>query len=650
VREQADLAALVPDASLSLRQGALAPWRARGLPRALESWARAVGLDLHLPWKELPPRARDEVLYGDDDTFVGVLSLLEQRGRGRSRGDDDDDDDEPEARARFVAPCDDCGGTRLRPEARCVKISGRHIGELSGLPIAELQAFLRGLTLPSRVKPVVERVRHEIVSRLAFLESVGLPYLSLGRAASTLSGGEGQRVRLATQLGSSLVGVLYVLDEPSVGLHPSDAQKLLQTLRTLVQRGNSVLVVEHDLDTIRAADWVVDLGPAAGILGGRVVAQGTPASLWPWPESVTGPWLAGRRTLGVPSKRRNPSGSLDIVGARRNNLKDLTVSLPLGCLLAVTGVSGSGKSSLILGTLVPLLRAHLQGVAPPSLPVDRIDGLAQVDRLVAVDATPLGRTPRSSPATYMGIFAQLREVFSAVPEARARGWKAGRFSFNVKGGRCETCQGEGVLRVEMHFLPDVLVPCEACGGSRYEPETLHVRFRGHSIADVLGMTVDEASGVFDNLPRVRDLLLGLRDVGLGYLHLGQPASTLSGGEAQRVKLARELSRRGGQRTLYVLDEPTTGLHMADIELLLHLLERLVEQGHSVLVIEHNLELIKRADRVLDLGPEGGDRGGRLVAQGTPEEVARAPDSLTGVCLREALQQCPPGLEGRAKGR
>jgi excinuclease ABC subunit A len=403
-----------------------------------------------------------------------------------------------------------------------------------------------------------------------------------------------------------------------------------------------VLVVEHDLDTIRAADWVVDLGPGAGALGGRVVAQGTPASLCHQPESVTGPWLAGRRSLGVPKKRRNPLGSLEIVGARRNNLKGLKVSLPLGCLVAVTGVSGSGKSSLILGTLVPLLRAELQGVAPPVLPVDRVEGLSQVDRLVAVDASPLGRTPRSSPATYMGIFAQLREVFSAVPEARARGWKAGRFSFNVKGGRCETCQGEGVLRVEMHFLPDVLVPCEACGGSRYEAETLAVRFRGHSIADVLGMTVDDACGVFENLPRVRELLLGLRDVGLGYLHLGQPASTLSGGEAQRVKLARELSRRGGQRTLYVLDEPTTGLHLADIETLLVLLERLVEHGHSVLVIEHNLEVIKRADRVLDLGPEGGALGGQLVAQGTPEEVAQAPHSLTGTCLREVL-----GLPGRA---
>jgi excinuclease ABC subunit A len=434
--------------------------------------------------------------------------------------------------------------------------------------------------------------------------------------------------------------VLYVLDEPSVGLHPRDSARLLNTLRALVYRGNSVLVVEHDLETIRAADWVIDLGPGAGAQGGRVVAVGTPAELSLQPESVTGPYLTGSRQIGLPAQRREARSFLRLKGARLHNLQNVSVEFPLGCFVAVTGVSGSGKSSLVLGTLVPHLRARLNGAPPPNVPLDDLDGVEFIDRLVAVDATPLGRTPRSSPATYMGIFALLREVFSQVPEARARGFKPGRFSFNVKGGRCESCEGDGVLRVEMHFLPDVLVPCEACGGTRYERETLAVKYRGYSIADVLAMTVDEAIPVFDALPRVRDLLLTLRDVGLGYVHLGQPATTLSGGEAQRVKLARELARKTQGRTLYVLDEPTTGLHLRDTETLLALLERLVDQGNTVVVIEHQLDVVKRADWVIDVGPDGGDAGGHIVAAGPPERIAATPASLTGRALAPLLQEAP----------
>jgi excinuclease ABC subunit A len=644
VREVADLARLVPDPALSLREGALAPWRKGSLPRELESYARGIGIDLYAPWDSLPTRARDEILYGDGDSYPGVLSLLERKNRagarGRGRDDDDDDDDGDDIRGTTEAPCDACGGTRLCPEALSVRLSGRTIADVSKLPVRELRAFCLALSLPAKVRPVVSRVQSEIVSRLQFLDDVGVAYLSLSRAASTLSGGEGQRVRLATQIGSALVGVLYVLDEPSVGLHPRDSARLLNTLRTLVYRGNSVLVVEHDLETIRAADWVVDLGPGAGVHGGRVVGFGTPADLATQPDSITGPYLAGTRSVGIPAVRRDAKGSIKVKGAKLHNLRNVSVEIPLGCMVGITGVSGSGKSSLILGTVVPHVRAKLQNLATPAAPIDSIEGVELIERLVAVDARPLGRTPRSSPATYMGVFALLREVFAQVPEARARGFKPGRFSFNVKGGRCESCQGDGVLRVEMHFLPDVMVPCEACEGSRYERETLAVKYRGYSIADVLGMTVDEAISVFEALPRVRDLLITLRDVGLGYLHLGQPATTLSGGEAQRVKLARELARRAQGRTLYVLDEPTTGLHLRDTETLMVLLERLVEQGNTVVVIEHQLDVVKRCDWVIDVGPDGGDGGGSIVAVGTPEAIARARGSFTGEALKPLLGAGP----------
>lgn len=640
VRTVADEARLVPDPSLSIKQGALAPFK-KALPREVEQYCRAMGVDMYAPWSALPQRARDEILHGDGDSFAGALALLERRARARARQRDEEDDDESEAlneRFRREAECDVCKGARLRPEALAITIGGKNIVQLSARPLRALADDIAALeaTLEPRARAVVERVIHEIRARLAFLDSVGLSYLSLDRPAYTLSGGEGQRVRLATQIGSALVGVLYVLDEPSVGLHPRDTGRLLATLRGLVERGNSVLVVEHDLDTVRAADYVVDLGPGAGVQGGRVVAAGTPDEVARTPGSVTGPYLSGERQIRAPARRRAARGHVIVRGARLNNLRNVTVSFPVGCLVAVTGVSGSGKSSLVLGTLLPAARAAVAGEPLPMLEADAVEGLSHFDRVVAVDASPIGRTPRSSPATYTGIFTALRELFAGVPEARARGFKPGRFSFNVKGGRCETCQGEGVLRVEMHFLPDVLVPCEACGGKRYERETLEVKYRGFSIADVLGMTVDEALPHFEAVPRVRDMLMALRDVGLGYVQLGQAATTLSGGEAQRIKLARELSRRATGRTLYILDEPTTGLHVSDTETLLELLGRLVDQGNTVVVIEHQMDVIKCADWVIDVGPEGGDGGGKLVAAGTPEDVARTPGSHTGEALRALL--------------
>jgi excinuclease ABC subunit A len=545
-------------------------------------------------------------------------------------------------RFRVEGRCDVCHGRRLRPEALAIRLAGNNNAELSASSVRSVAGEHAAIEreLDKRGRAVVERVVREIRARLQFLEAVGVPYLSLDRAAATLSGGEGQRVRLATQIGSALVGVLYVLDEPSIGLHPRDSGRLLATLRGLVERGNTVLVVEHDLDTVRAADYVLDLGPGAGVNGGRVVGAGTPDEVARTPGSVTGPYLSGAKQIALPARRRAARGHVTLRGARLHNLAGVDVAFPVGCLVAVTGVSGSGKSSLVLGTLLPAVRAATLRDPPPVLEVDAIEGLAHFDRVVAVDASPIGRTPRSSPATYTGIFTALRELFATVPEARARGFKPGRFSFNVKGGRCETCQGEGVLRVEMHFLPDVLVPCEACNGKRYERETLEVRYRGYSVADVLEMTVDEAVPHFEAIPKVRDPLLALHNVGLGYVKLGQAATTLSGGEAQRVKLARELARRATGRTLYILDEPTTGLHVSDTETLLALLAQLVDQGNTVVVIEHQMDVVKCADWVIDIGPEGGDGGGRLVAEGTPEEVARVRGSHTGESLAKILGVAP----------
>jgi excinuclease ABC subunit A len=643
VRTVADRERLVPDPSKSLRAGALVSFK-KTLPREIEQWARSMGVDLDAPYASLPERAKDELFYGDGDRFVGVLSLIEREAKSRARAKDDEGDDEASEgfveRFRFEAPCDVCHGKRLRPEALCVKVGGMDIHELMQRPVRQLARDFADIErqFDHRARAVVDRLLVESRAQLSFLESVGLPYLTLARPAATLSSGEGQRVRLATQIGSALVGVLYVLDEPSAGLHPRDSGRLLETLRALVNRGNSVLVVEHDLDVVRAADYVVDMGPGAGACGGTVVAQGTPSELCRAPNSVTGPYLSGARAIAVPKRRRAAQGEVVVRGATLHNLKGVTASFPVGCMVAVTGVSGSGKSSLVLGTLLPAARAFVGRAEAPWIAAQSVEGLTAFDRVVAVDAAPIGRSPRSSPATYTGIFAQLRELFAGVPEARARGFKAGRFSFNVKGGRCEACQGEGALRVEMHFLPDVMVPCEACGGSRYERETLSVKYRGFSIADVLAMSVDEAYPHFEAVVKVRDALAALREVGLGYVKLGQSATTLSGGEAQRVKLARELARRATGRTLYVLDEPTAGLHLRDVEVLVELLSKLVDQGNTVVVIEHNMDVVKCADWVIDVGPEGGEAGGSIVCAGTPETLAAHPASLTAPALAAVLMR------------
>jgi excinuclease ABC subunit A len=530
---------------------------------------------------------------------------------------------------------------RLRPEALAVRVADKTIAELCSMPLRTLKQFLGELgqdpALTGRDAAIALPLLRAVTERLHFLLEIGLDYLSLDRAAHSLSGGEGQRIRLATQIGASLVGVLYVLDEPSIGLHARDNERLLLALRRLVDKGNSVLVVEHDRDAILAADHVLDMGPGAGAHGGRIVASGTPAELMAAPESVTGPYLSGQRRLPLPKSRTPATGSvLRVIGARAHNLRDVTLEVPLGLVTAVTGVSGSGKSSLIVDTLLSAARAELYGATGWVGPCDRIEGLDQIDKVISIDQTPIGRTPRSNPATYTGIFTHLRELYAGLSDARARGYKPGRFSFNVRGGRCEACQGDGVLRVAMHFLPDVYVTCDACGGKRYNRETLEVAYRGLSIADSLELTVDAASELFESIPRIRQKLSALRQVGLGYIQLGQAATTLSGGEAQRVKLATELSRKATGRTLYVLDEPTTGLHFSDIELLTHALLGLRDAGNTVLFIEHNLDLVACADWVIDLGPEGGEQGGRIVAQGPPETIAEAEGSHTGRYLKLAL--------------
>ena len=555
-------------------------------------------------------------------------------GLGWLAGGDDDEADEEAASGQAARSCPDCGGSRLRREARAVRIGGRSIDALAALPILELTRFFDGLELDAARAAIADKVLAEVRERLGFLLDVGLGYLSLDRRAATLSGGESQRIRLATQVGTSLLGVVYILDEPSIGLHPRDNEKLLISLERLRDQGNSVLVVEHDEATIRRADHVIDVGPAAGVHGGRVVAQGPPSALVADAASLTGAYLSGRRraTAG-PAERRVPDErALVLRGCRQHNLHDLTLRVPLGLFTAVTGVSGSGKSTLVSETLHRALAARLHGAERPPGEHDALEGVEHLDKVVAVDQAPIGRTPRSNAATYSGAFDAIRKLFAQVPEARLRGWGPGRFSFNVKGGRCEACKGDGTLRVEMHFLPDLFVPCEACGGRRYLRETLEVRYRGHSIADVLEMPVEEALLAFENVPAVKRPLQSLADVGLGYLGLGQPATTLSGGEAQRVKLARELARRAAGRALYLLDEPTTGLHFADVEQLLAVLHQLVELGNTVLVIEHHPDVIRSADHVVDLGPEAGAEGGRIVVEGPPEAVAACTASHTGRAL------------------
>jgi len=662
MRSRVDPSRVVPEGRRTLREGAIVAWGRRGsmsLATETERAVRTLSVDPDVPWDELTAEDRELLLHARPEDkrkgkrkklgYEGIVPRLERRLDGD--GEPVDDEEEPDELGetelgRFVVTvvCDTCHGQRLRPEALAVKLGERNIAELGALPLARVKEALLGLEIEQgditdSDRQIMEPLVRAVVDRLGFLIDVGLDYLTLDRSARTLSGGEGQRIRLATQIGSALMGVLYVLDEPSVGLHAKDNDRLLEALRRLVRLGNSVLVVEHDRDAILAADHVVDMGPGAGVHGGEVVAEGSPAEIMAHAESVTGPYLRGDKGLEIPKKRRKPTKqSLEVRGARANNLKDVTVKIPLGLLVGITGVSGSGKSSLIIDTMLAAARATLYRATGPVGECDEVRGLDLVDKVISIDQAPIGRTPRSNPATYTGLFAPLRELFAQLPEARARGYKAGRFSFNVKGGRCEACQGDGVRRVEMHFLPDVFVTCQECDGQRYNRETLEVRYRGMSIADVLALTVEEARVQFEAVTKLRDRLEALTRVGLGYLKLGQPATTLSGGEAQRVKLARELAKRGTGQTLYVLDEPTTGLHFSDIELLMVALNALRDAGNTVVIIEHNLDVVAGCDWIIDIGPDGGERGGEVVAVGTPEKIAATAGSHTGQFLAAHLSK------------
>ena len=637
-RDEIDPDRLVPNPARSLKDGALAPWAGRETSyfrQTLAVLAKRHRFSLETPWSELRRPVRDVILHGErDGGFEGVVKTLERRYRETSS---------EEARAEVAQfmterPCPGCGGSRLRPESLGVKIAGRSIAEVVRQTIKEAAVFFDGLSLTEREAAIARRVLKEIRERLGFLMNVGLDYLTLDRPAGTLSGGEGQRIRLATQIGSSLVGVLYILDEPSIGLHQRDNRRLLDTLKRLRDIGNTVLVVEHDEETIRSADYVVDLGPGAGELGGHLVAVGTPDEIMANPDSLTGRYLARALAIPVPATRRKGSGHfITIHNPREHNLKGMAVKIPLGTFTCVTGVSGSGKSTLVNDILYRALASMLHRAQDRPGAHDRIEGAQRIDKVVDIDQSPIGRTPRSNPATYTGVFTFIRTLFARTPEARMRGYQPGRFSFNVKGGRCEACQGDGLVKIEMHFLPDVYVTCDVCKGRRYNRETLDVHYKGMSIAAVLDMTVREALAFFDAVPVIKSKLATLDDVGLDYIRLGQSATTLSGGEAQRVKLATELSRRATGRTLYILDEPTTGLHFADIQRLLDVLNKLVEQGNTVVIIEHNLDVVKTADWVIDLGPEGGDDGGRVVATGTPEDlVRRAERTYTGQFLRPLI--------------
>jgi excinuclease ABC subunit A len=652
-REYFDEELVIPDPARSIGQGAIEPFNRRGheatyYRRMLEAVAERFGFGLETPWKELPAGARRAILEGADgeiefrfgrhdirvrSPWRGILGHLDRRYK------ETESDSVREDLRRFmnVTVCAACDGARLRPEARSVKVKGHRIHEITAHTVSQAVRFFADLPLTKQEEAIAGRVLREIEERLRFLKDVGLEYLTLARSSGTLSGGEAQRIRLATQVGSGLVGVLYILDEPSIGLHARDQRRLLETLFALRDRGNSVIVVEHDPATIRAADHVVDLGPGAGVHGGEIVAEGTPGEIASSPRSLTGAYLSGRRRIPVPSRRRPGSDKfLTVVGAAENNLKSITVRIPLGVFTVVTGVSGSGKSTLVNDTLYRALAQRLYGSKDRPGRHERIHGVEQLDKVIDVDQSPIGRTSRSNPATYTGIFTPIREIFAQLPESRARGYGPGRFSFNVRGGRCEACQGDGVIRIEMHFLPDVFVTCEQCQGRRYNRETLEVRFKGRSIAELLDMTVEEALDLLEQIPPVRGGLQTLSEVGLGYIHLGQQATTLSGGEAQRIKLSKELSKRSTGSTLYILDEPTTGLHFADVERLLDVLSRLVDRGNTVVVIEHNLDVIKTADHIIDLGPEGGEKGGEVVCTGTPEEVANNPLSYTGQALRPVL--------------
>ena len=653
VRRVFDPLKVVPDGTLSLAGGALAPWGRRldAIRAALDGLADHYDFSLEDAWADLSEEARSAVLNGTGKEkielaygrrrrvarpFEGALRLLDKRYHAT---ESDARREDLEA-FQSALPCSACGGSRLRSQAQFVRLGGCSISAVTGLSIAEARDFFESLELSAQERRIGDLLLKEIVERLGFLCDVGLTYLTLDRPSGTLSGGEGQRIRLATQIGSSLVGVVYVLDEPSIGLHQRDNERLLSTLERLRDLGNSVLVVEHDLDTMLRADQVVDLGPGAGRLGGRIVAQGTAREIGEVDGSLTGGYLSGRLRIEIPASRCKGNGSRLLVrGARHNNLRDVDVSLPLGTLTCITGVSGSGKSSLVVDTLWKALARRFYRAKEAPGEYDRIEGWESLDKVVDIDQAPIGRTPRSNPATYTGLFGPIRDLFAQLPESRVRGYGPGRFSFNVQGGRCEACTGDGLLKIEMHFLPDVYVTCEVCGGRRYNRETLEVLYKGKSIADVLEMTVAEALDFLSAVPACRSRLETLHDVGLDYVHLGQSATTLSGGEAQRIKLARELSRRATGRTLYILDEPTTGMHFEDVRRLLEVLRRLVAGGNTVMVIEHNLDVIKVADHVIDLGPEGGAAGGRIVVEGTPEDVAACPDSHTGRFLAPVLS--PP---------
>jgi excinuclease ABC subunit A len=663
-KKEVDPELVVPDPELSLREGALQPWSGGHtldyFLRLLAALGEQEGFSLDTPWRALPSRAQKTILYGTQDQihvryrnrygrersyytgFEGVVQWLERR---HADTDSDWSRDRYEGYMRDV-PCAACGGARLKPEVLAVTVGGRNIAEVSALSVGDCAKLLGEMALTDRQRLIAEQVLKEINARLRFLVDVGLDYLSLDRPAATLSGGEAQRIRLATQIGSGLVGVLYVLDEPSIGLHQRDNHRLLETLQRLRDLGNTLIVVEHDEDTIRAADWVVDIGPGAGERGGRIVHSGPLADLLPKQESVTAAYLAGRREIPLPATRRPRTSGRELVvtGARANNLRNLSVTFPLGQLVAVTGVSGSGKSTLVNDILYAVLANRINGARIVPGRHTRVTGLGHVDKVVGVDQSPIGRTPRSNPATYTGVFDHVRKLFADTTEAKVRGYGPGRFSFNVKGGRCENCAGDGTIKIEMNFLPDVYVPCEVCKSARYNRETLEVHYKGRTIAEVLDMPIEEAEQFFSAIPRIHRHLKTLVDVGLGYVRLGQPAPTLSGGEAQRVKLSSELQKRSTGRTVYVLDEPTTGLHFDDIHKLLRVLNGLVDKGNTVIVIEHNLDVIKTADWLIDMGPEGGHAGGTLVAAGTPEELAETTGSYTGGFLRRVL-----GLSGAPSG-
>ncbi|MED4988765.1 excinuclease ABC subunit UvrA [Parageobacillus toebii] len=648
---------VIPNDELTLREHAIAPWEPQSsqyYPQLLEAVCNHYGIDMDVPVKDLPKEQLDKILYGSGGekiyfryqndfgqvreqyiVFEGVIPNIERRYRETSS------DYVREQMEKYMAhqPCPTCKGNRLKKESLAVLVGGKHIGEVTALSVTEALEFFQNLQLSEKEKKIAHLILREIRERLGFLKNVGLDYLTLNRSAGTLSGGEAQRIRLATQIGSRLTGVLYVLDEPSIGLHQRDNDRLIATLKSMRDIGNTLIVVEHDEDTMLAADYLIDIGPGAGIHGGEVVAAGTPQEVMDNPNSLTGQYLSGKKFIPIPAERRKPDGRwVEIVGAKENNLKNVSVKIPLGTFVAVTGVSGSGKSTLVNEILYKALAQKLHGAKAKPGEHKTIKGLEHLDKVIDIDQSPIGRTPRSNPATYTGVFDDIREVFAATNEAKVRGYKKGRFSFNVKGGRCEACRGDGIIKIEMHFLPDVYVPCEVCHGKRYNRETLEVTYKGKNIAEVLDMTVEDALAFFENIPKIKRKLQTLYDVGLGYMKLGQPATTLSGGEAQRVKLASELHRRSNGRTLYILDEPTTGLHVDDISRLLKVLQRLVDNGDTVLVIEHNLDVIKTADYIIDLGPEGGDHGGQIVAKGTPEEVAEVESSYTGRYLKPILER------------